>query len=147
MLLLIYRLEWHETTKNPPSTQKPKRFAKNANAPTLMNFLSGKDAADRLVWFQLTWFYLLSSHLLARRMNQTGDKWVNVPDVGDWFVMEENRVWNSYFVAFSLFLMIINCSDYGSILTNVLTLTAVILIYYFRTLTGAIYFAGIKESE
>lgn len=148
LLLLIYVMEWknlHRTDR----TEKPGRYAKpsKTDAPTLINFVSGKDAVNRFVWFQTNWFFLFALYVVARRLNQTGDKWLSVPDIGDWLIMDEHRLWNSFFVVAALFLLIINCADYGSILTNVLTLTAVILIYYFRTLTGSVYFAGIKQSE
>lgn len=96
---------------------------------------------------QLQWILIYIGHLIARRLNQTGDKWMKVPDIGDWLQMDEHRIWNSLFVSISLILMHLSCMDFGSILTNVLTLTACMLIYYFRTLNGSVYFAGIKASE
>lgn len=96
---------------------------------------------------QLTWAILFCGHLIGRRLNQTGDKWLNVADIGDWLQMEEHRSWNSLFVSASLLLLHLTCMDFGSILTNVLTITACMLIYYYRTLNGAVYFAGIKPSE
>lgn len=93
------------------------------------------------------WFLLFLGHLIARRLNQTGDKWLMEPDIGDWLVLDEYRLWNSFFVFSSLGHMILNLVDFGSILTNVLTLTASILIYYYRTLVGSVFFAGIKMSE
>lgn len=149
LLLLIYYFDWKRLLKSGKIGEPISRSGKtkNAEAPTLLNFISGKNSADRYVWFQSSWIHLFAMHLLARRLNQTGDKWLMVPDIGDWMIMDEHRLTHSFFVFGSLFLMIINCADYGSILTNVLTLTASVLIYYFRTLTGAVNFAGIKKSE
>lgn len=96
---------------------------------------------------QFQWISLLAAHLIARRLNQTGDKWLMQPDIGDWLTMGENRLWNSVFVFASLCCLFVNCVDYGNILTNVLTLTACILIYYFRTLGGFVLFAGTQKSE
>lgn len=96
---------------------------------------------------QLQWILIFGGHLIARRLNQTGDKWLNVPDVGDWLRMDEHRLWNSLFVGIALIAMHLTAMDYGNILTNVLTLTASILIYYYRTLTGSVFFAGIKPSK
>lgn len=95
---------------------------------------------------QLKWALLFGGHLIARRLNQTGDKWLNTPDIGDWLQREENRIWNSLFMSSSLLCVYLTCMDFGSILTNVLTLTACMLIYYYRTLNGSVYFAGIKAS-
>lgn len=96
---------------------------------------------------QLRWILLFVAHLIARRLNQTGDKWLMQPDIGDWLTLDECRLWNSLFVIASLCCLFLNCVDFGSILTNVLTLTALVLVYYFRTIGGFVHFAGIKKSE
>lgn len=98
-------------------------------------------------WSQVRWILLFCGHLIGRRLNQTGDKWLNEPDIGDWLQMEEHRIWNSFFASSSLLLLHISCLDFGSILTNVLTMTTCMLIYYYKTLKGSVYFAGIKVSE
>lgn len=43
--------------------------------------------------------------------------------------------------------MIYKLSEFNGTLTNILTFTAAVLIYYFRALSGFVYFAGIKPSE
>lgn len=43
--------------------------------------------------------------------------------------------------------MVYNCTNYAGVLTNILAFTASALVYYYRTQTGAVYFAGIKSSE
>ena len=45
-----------------------------------------------------------------------------------------------------MLLIVYNCGDYAGILTNILTFTAAMLILYYRTITGFVYFAGIKIS-
>lgn len=109
---------------------------------------SNANNLNGLSWTQqIGWILLFGGHLIGRRLNQTGDKWLNVPDIGDWLQMDEHRLANSFFTIGSLLLLHISCLDFGSILTNVLTLTACMLIYYYRTLKGSVYFAGIKSSE
>lgn len=105
------------------------------------------EESQSIAHHHLKWALLFCGHLIARRLNQTGDKWLNVADIGDWLQMEENRIWNSLFMSTSLLLVYFTCMDFGSILTNVLTVTACMLIYYYRTLNGSVYLAGIKPSE
>lgn len=45
------------------------------------------------------WLALLSSVAAVRRLNQTGDKWLTVPDVGDWLSMPSHRGWQSVWLA------------------------------------------------
>lgn len=120
----------------------------NAKVSTNENEQSYQSVSVRSILpSQLKWIALFCGHLIARRLNQTGDKWLSIPDIGDWLQMEENRTWNSLFMSAALFLTYLTCMDFGSILTNVLTVTACMLIYYYRTLSGSVYFAGIKASE
>lgn len=44
---------------------------------------------------EIKWTLVLVMVTLMRRLNQTGDKWLHVPDVGDWLVMPEHRVWHN----------------------------------------------------
>lgn len=46
-------------------------------------------------------FFLLL-HVVIRRMNQTGDKWINVPDIGDWLHREVNHSWLDVSIVISL---------------------------------------------
>lgn len=61
-----------------------------------------------MLWYQqncelISWAFLFSIHVFLRRLNQTGDKWLTVPDIGDWLTMESNRLWNSIFTIFGKF--------------------------------------------
>lgn len=46
----------------------------------------------------LAWLIVLTAHVGLSQLNRTGDKWLAVPDVGDWLVADANRTWNSVFV-------------------------------------------------
>lgn len=97
--------------------------------------------------YNCMWMIFFMGHLVARRLNQTGDRWLAEWDFGDWLTLETNIVYNSLFVGLSMVLLIIAVLEFGSILTNVLTLTACILTFYFRALEGSITFIGIKKTE
>lgn len=129
VLILLYLVETrHLLNRKPPSGKTALEVS----------------VSESIFHNQLQWILLFVGHLIARRLNQTGDKWLSIPDIGDWLQMEENRIWNSLFMVVSLLLLYLTCMDFGSILTNVLTLTACMLIYYYRTQTGAVYLAGVK---
>lgn len=133
ILVLLYIVELKNTLKSP-------------NIDTKIS--PNSDDSKCFCWMrQIGWILLFAGHLIGRRLNQTGDKWLNVADIGDWLQMDVHRLANSFFTTGSLLLLHISCLDFGSILTNVLTLTACMLIYYYKTLKGSVYFAGIKSSE
>lgn len=39
--------------------------------------------------------------VFVRRLNQTGDKWMRVPDIGDWFAVADHKIYLSLFFAAS----------------------------------------------
>lgn len=49
---------------------------------------------------EIYWLMLFAIHIFLRRLNKTGDKWLSLPDVSDWFQMEQNQMWNSAFAFF-----------------------------------------------
>lgn len=86
----------------------------------------------------LIWMFFFLSHTLARRLNQTGDKWINLPDLGDLLIKEENKVLMSFFVIFGLvtvFYSLYNDESWSNFksLSCILCLTS---IYAYRSTTG-----------
>jgi len=47
-------------------------------------------------------FAFLLLHIVIRRLNQTGDKWINLPDVADWLHAENNQFWLHALILISL---------------------------------------------
>lgn len=75
--------------------------------PGLGADLASRNARAYMTWVErwllrngdtLSWAVVMIAHCGLSHLNQTGDKWLSVPDVGDWLVEEKHRVWNSWFV-------------------------------------------------
>lgn len=62
-------------------------------------FILWESRRSKFSWISFVWrFAFLMCHVFIKRLNQTGDKWLALPDVGDWLVEEENRVWLNSFL-------------------------------------------------
>lgn len=77
-------------------------------------------------------------HVVIRRMNQTGDKWINLPDLGDWLRREENQSFMHLqtivsLVASFIWLATIHCSK-TAILPFVLIGNILLYFHHTRTL-------------
>lgn len=59
---------------------------------------------------EVCWMFVLAGQIFLRRLNQTGDKWLSVPDIGDWLVMDGNRMVNSGLTFFGEFTYFLNCN-------------------------------------
>lgn len=89
----------------------------------------------------LTWLTFFLSHIFARKLNQTGDKWINLPDFGDYLVKEENTLLLTFFVIFGLVTVFYSLKDERwstwMSLSISLCLTS---IYAYRGTTGVVVF-------
>lgn len=52
--------------------------------------LRGREDTAAFIWALIKCIPFLVLHIIIRRMNQTGDKWINAPDLGDWLHREAN---------------------------------------------------------
>ncbi|XP_055624247.1 GPI ethanolamine phosphate transferase 2 [Toxorhynchites rutilus septentrionalis] len=89
----------------------------------------------------------LAAHIALRRWNQTGDKWQHIPDVGDWLGRTENKFWLSLVLFFGLCFVLIALGHISGFLTTILSMTACLLIYYYRLMTGVVSLFGVVPSR
>ena len=106
---------------------------------TFFEFRGLSNAKDFIsVASKCTSFLLL--HVVIRRMNQTGDKWINVPDLGDWLHRDVNQ--NSLhavvilsLIASAIWLLTIHCSK-PSLIPFILIGNVLLYFHHTRTVNN-----------
>ncbi|XP_063702102.1 GPI ethanolamine phosphate transferase 2 [Culicoides brevitarsis] len=87
----------------------------------------------------LEWMIFFGTHIFARRLNQTGDKWINVPDVGDFLVMPENKFLLTIFVIFGEILLFRSVfSEAWSKWTSISVGGCLVAIFAYRASSGVL---------
>lgn len=81
---------------------------------------------------------LMLTHVVVRRLNQTGDKWSHLPDIGDFLAEKDNKAYLTILVIVAMILTCISLLRLGGLLTNVLTFTALLLILFYRASIGQV---------
>ncbi|KAH9504203.1 hypothetical protein Btru_065307 [Bulinus truncatus] len=74
-----------------------------------------------------------------RRWNQTGNKWLDVPDIGDWLVLPDNKLYLSMCVAFSLIIIGVTRGHQVNRLQSLLINLSLTITYFYRVATGHLF--------
>ncbi|KAF6201932.1 hypothetical protein GE061_004328 [Apolygus lucorum] len=106
---------------------------------TLLAYIAFK---DNRTWKPLLLLLFLQRFL--RNLNQTGDKWADLPDLGDWFSLPENQLYISFFcftgLVFSTFANF-KCNwqdDLNSTPDVILSIAQGVLTYLYNTAIGKV---------
>ncbi|KAL9950488.1 hypothetical protein ACROYT_G042986 [Oculina patagonica] len=91
-----------------------------------------------VVWHLLVVLLLLGLGRLSRSWNQTGIKWADRPDIGDWLVKPENRTVLSVCYFISLLVIIGFRYNRQNVLTSLVFVIGAANAYVYRTVTGSL---------
>ena len=105
------------------------------NAHLLRGVAQEMTAKKGVLWSCFV-FVLLGLGRLSRAWNQTGIKWADRPDIGDWLVKPENRTMLSISYFASLLFIIVFRYRRQDILTSVVFIIGSAHAYLYRTVTG-----------
>ncbi|XP_061192522.1 GPI ethanolamine phosphate transferase 2-like [Saccostrea echinata] len=92
-------------------------------------------------------FVLMLAARISRSMNQTGNKWLHLPDTGDWLKLEDNKTLLSILVAGALLLILVIKSRQLSWLQTGITVLGMFCVFWFRASTGALILPGIPPID
>lgn len=79
----------------------------------------------------LKWCLFIILHLVIRRLNQTGDKWINAPDIGDFLAGHEKLLRLTFILG--LVLVFVALQSFIQTKTDqILVVIALVLIFLYR---------------
>lgn len=81
---------------------------------------------------------LMLTHVVLRRLNQTGDKWSHLRDIGDFLAEKDHKAYLTIVVIFGMILTCCSLLRLGGLLTNILTFTALLLVLFYRASIGQV---------
>ncbi|XP_055536895.1 GPI ethanolamine phosphate transferase 2 [Wyeomyia smithii] len=117
------------------------KLSRRANEGFLNNFLWERHL------FCIKSVLFLCGHILLRRLNQTGDKWQHLADIGDWLNKDEHKSPLSVVLVFALCSTVYAIGRFAGVLTTILSATACFLVYYYRLMAGLVAFFGIIPTK
>lgn len=93
---------------------------------------------DRLKNFARKFFMFIGTillHIVIRRINQTGDKWIKIPDISDWLHHQDNIQYLNASIALSLFATFVWLTkNHGTgVIKRILMAFVHILLYFHQT--------------
>lgn len=91
-----------------------------------------------VLWHLLVVLVLLGLGRLSRSWNQTGIKWADRPDIGDWLVEPENRTAFSFCYFISLFVIVGFRFNRQNAVTSFVFIIGAANAYVYRTVTGSL---------
>lgn len=134
----FYNVDDSPTLKNSPANENVCKNVTDKISSVDQPDCSAEQNYSRRSLFVL--FVLLCCDRIMRSWNQTGIKWADQPDVGDWLVNPENKTILSYL--FVIALIIISAKTYfetkkGFIVCVVFTAGG-FGVYFYRSVTGSV---------
>lgn len=91
-----------------------------------------------VLWHLLVVLVLLGLGRLSRSWNQTGIKWADRPDIGDWLLEPENRTAFSFCYFISLFVIVGFRFNRQNAVTSFVFIIGAANAYVYRTVTGSL---------
>lgn len=127
---------WHDNElilfRFPNSIEKLKKRRDLKDSETILKKI--ENCHNSIFSFLL----LIVTHVIIRRLNQTGDKWSHLRDLGDFLMEKDSKAYLTGAVILGMILTCYSLCSLGGLLTNILTLTALLLVFFYRASMGQI---------